>query len=247
MKNLTRASFIIWGALLFALPTLAATTASLSPSTITVVPGQKFTVIISVNPQGTANYAEKIEVVYPPETLAVDSFTFANNWMALAQPGYDVTDSTMGVLIRTAGYPAGFASTTTFGTISFSAKKAGSGTITIGNSSLAFEVNSQTPITGNSVAVTITTPVVAPVKAPIIAPQDTKVQKTISPVTTESATKTVQESEDEQMGGGAEQSAAVTSAVSSSGVPSFKWIVIGLIALVAVGFGAYTFGKSQRG
>ena len=44
---------------------LAATTASLSPANVNVTTGQKFDVAISVNPQGTTDYAEKLEVDYP--------------------------------------------------------------------------------------------------------------------------------------------------------------------------------------
>ena len=108
------------------------------------------------------NYAEKLEVDYPASDLAVTSFTLGNSWMALTQPGYDSTDNINGVLTKTAGYPSGFSGATTFGTITFYAKKAGTGTIKIGNSSLAFESSSQSAITGNGTAFTVSAVTVAP-------------------------------------------------------------------------------------
>lgn len=161
-KNTLIRSISIIGALMFASPLFAATTVSLSPATINVTPGQKFNVVVTVNPSGTNNYAEKIELNYPKEVLEVNSFTFANKWIPLTQSGYD--SNTDGVLIKTAGYPAGINGSTVFGTVSFTAKKAGTGTIKIGTSSLAFEASAQTAITGVGASFTIASAVVTPKK-----------------------------------------------------------------------------------
>lgn len=161
-KNTLIRSIAIIGVLMFASPLFAATTVSLSPATINVVPGQKFNVVVTVNPSGTNNYAEKIELNYPKDVLEVNSFTFANTWIPLTQSGYDI--NTDGVLIKTAGYPAGINGSTVFGTVSFTAKKTGTGTIKIGSSSLAFEVSSQTAITGAGSSFTVASPVVTPKK-----------------------------------------------------------------------------------
>lgn len=149
---------------------LAATTASLSPASVSTAPGKTFAVTIRVDPKGTANYAEKIVLNYPADLLKVDSFSFSGNWTALTQPGYDSTDNTKGVLIKTAGYPSGITSATSFGTVTFSVKKAGSGSISIGSGSEAFEKDEQAPLTGNAVTVTS-----AAAAAPVVVPQTTPV------------------------------------------------------------------------
>ena len=161
-KTILTITLATLGALVLAMPTLAATTVSLSPVSVSVKSGQSFNVSVAVNPQGTNNYVEKVELKYPADMLQVNSFTLGSAWMALTQPGYDLTDNTNGVLIKSAGYPGGFSSATTFGTVSFYAKKAGSGTITIGNNSLAFEVSSQSALSGSPVSFAITAPAVAP-------------------------------------------------------------------------------------
>jgi hypothetical protein len=141
-KSLFLITLIAAGAVL-ATSVWAATTISLSPASVSVNQGRTFNLIISVNPQGIKNYTVKAELKYPADLLEVKSFSFGNNWMALAQPGYDLIDNTNGVLIKTAGYPAGTSSAVTFGTVSFLAKKAGSGTIQVGNNSLALDSGNQ--------------------------------------------------------------------------------------------------------
>ena len=240
---------MILGALLFAASALAATSVSLFPATIETAPGQAFTVSISINPQGIPNFAEKIEMAYPAETFEATAFTLASNWIALSQPGYDATDNVKGVLVKTAGYPSGFTASTPFGTVSFRAKKAGSGTIAIGSNSLAFEANRESAMTGNSVAVTVNAPTAAPAvvpaKAPTtVTPQGAPAPKAVSPSKTGPTTDTAPE----QAGGEvdtATQGAAVTTASETGEIPR-KWIVIGLIVLALVGYGAYVLGTSRR-
>ena len=159
-KTILTITLATLGALVLVMPTSAATTVSLSPASVSVKSGQSFNVSVAVNPQGTNNYVEKVELDYPADMLQVNSFTLNSAWMALTQSGYDLTDNTNGVLIKSAGYPGGLSSATTFGSVSFYAKKAGNGTITIGNNSLAFEVNSQSALSGVPVSFTITAPAV---------------------------------------------------------------------------------------
>ena len=161
-KIILKNTILAIGVFMFALPVMAATTASLSPNSVNVVAGKSFTITVAVNPQGTANYAEKLEVDFPVANLQVESFTLGSNWMALTQPGYDSIDNTNGVLIKTAGYTGGITGATTFGTITFTALKSGSGNITIGNNSLAFEVKSQSAITGNQTAFNVSANTVTP-------------------------------------------------------------------------------------
>jgi len=162
-KLLFTISLAALGVIVLAMPALAATTVSLSPVNISVTSGKNFNVVIAVNPQGASNYTEKIELDYPADLLQVKSFSLGSNWMALSQTGYDLIDNTNGKLIKTAGYPGGISSSATFGTVSFYAKKAGSGTIKLGNGSLALDANNQNVLSGTpSVSVAITAPVSVP-------------------------------------------------------------------------------------
>ncbi len=153
LKKLARGLIIPAGFLLFGAGAFAATTATFSPSTINATPGQTFTVTVRVNPSGVQNYAEKLEVTYPASQLEVRSFSFASNWMSLSQAEYDLTDNVNGRMVKSAGYPGGFSSETVFGTITFAVKGSGNGVIRVGNNSQAFEISSQTGITGNQVSV----------------------------------------------------------------------------------------------
>ena len=162
-KLLFTISLAALGVIVLAMPALAATTVSLSPVNISVTSGKNFNVVIAVNPQGASNYTEKIELDYPADLLQVKSFSLGSNWMALSQTGYDLIDNTNGKLIKTAGYPGGISSSATFGTVSFYAKKAGSGTIKLGNGSLALDANNQNVLSGTpSVSVAITAPASVP-------------------------------------------------------------------------------------
>ena len=162
-KLLFTISLATLGVIVLAMPALAATTVSLSPVNISVTSGKNFNVVIAVNPQGASNYTEKIELDYPADLLQVKSFSLGSNWMALSQPGYDLIDNTNGVLIKTAGYPGGLSSSATFGTVSFYAKKAGSGTIKLGSGSLALDANNQNVLSGApQVAFTVTAPASVP-------------------------------------------------------------------------------------
>lgn len=161
MKKITLITILIMlGTFILTMPVIAATSVSFSPTSINTTNGQNFNVAITVNPQGVNNYAEKIELNYPSDILEVKSFSFGNTWMALTQPGYDLIDNTNGILIKSAGYPGGFSSAATFGTVSFYAKKAGNGTIKLGSNSLAFEVGSQSALSGAPVSFIITAPAV---------------------------------------------------------------------------------------
>ena len=166
-----------FGAMVLATPALSATNVSFTPVGVSAQQGQTFTLTIGVNSQGVKNYTAKTELRYPADLLEVRSFIFAPSWMPLAQPGYDLTDNTNGVLIKTAGYPGGVSSAVTFGTVSFLAKKNGNGTITLNSNSFALNANNQNVLAGASVqtavaiaapALTPTTSVVEPTEEPTV-------------------------------------------------------------------------------
>lgn len=131
-----------------AAPVYAATSASLSPQTISPVIGTQFTVVITVDPKSSTDYAEKIQIDYPADALSIASFSYDEAWMPFSLPGYESTDDTQGTLTRTADFPGGFSSPHTFGTVVFLAKKETSGTIKVGGSSIAFKTNGDASIAG---------------------------------------------------------------------------------------------------
>ena len=82
MKKIILTSILTtFGILIFALPTFAATTASLSPVTVNVTAGQSFNVTIAVNPQGVSNDVEKLEInkIYKAEDFKLKAFWYLNN------------------------------------------------------------------------------------------------------------------------------------------------------------------------
>lgn len=147
-----------------AAPALAATSVSFTPVNVSVRQGQTFTLTIGVNPQGAKNYTAKAELHYPADLLEVKSFTFANGWTPLSQSGYDLTDNTNGVFIKTAGYPGGVSSPVTFGTVSFLAKKSGNGTIVLNSNSFVLDANNQNVLAGASVQTAVAISAPAPVQ-----------------------------------------------------------------------------------
>ena len=225
------------GTILFALPALAATTASITPPTVKVVAGQQFNVVVAVNPNGTSDYAEKLQIDYPADLLQVTAFNIGSSWMSLTQPGYDSIDNANGVLTKTAGYTGGITSLTPFGTITFTAKKSGSGTITIGSGSQAFEKSGQTAITGTGASFVVTAATIAPAvthQAPVSATTD------LTPVTTINgqvvATTTAQ---------AAVAATQVAAASVSGGYGSmWIWIIIALIIIVIIVW--YVISKKRK-
>ena len=224
MKKITLTSIIsVASVFLFAIPAMAATTASLSPASINVTAGKSFNVTVAVNPQGTSNYVEKLEVDYPATDLEVTSFSLGNNWIALTQSGYDSVDNTNGILIKSAGYPKGISGSTMFGTITFRAKQAGSGSIKIGSNSLAYTTSSHSAITGNSAQYTVLA-VSRPV-GPVVGGANTAGQETVNTLSTSTQSDQTQPTSNLQ--------AAVAASGASSANYTWLWILI-LIIIIAV-------------
>ncbi len=141
-KIYTIASLALFG-LMVAANYASAATFQFSPANFNVTAGQTFTVTVALNPEGVKNYTSKMVVGFPSDILQVNSFTYANSWMPITSSGYDSVDNTNGVLTKTAGYPGGTANPVTFGTISFTAKKAGSGAVAITSQSLVLSNTGQ--------------------------------------------------------------------------------------------------------
>ena len=129
---------------------MASTNITLVPSTVNVVAGQKVDLTVYTNSNGVKNGTVKVEVKYPADLLQVSSFVQSSTWMSNTETGYDTIDNTNGVLIKTAGYPRGFTSTVSFGTITFTAKKAGVATVEVSNGSLALDASGKNAFSGDS-------------------------------------------------------------------------------------------------
>jgi hypothetical protein len=166
-----------------ALPAMAATSFSFSPITAKVTEGNTFSVAVTANPYGLANYTTKMALSFPADLLEVKSFNMGGDWMPLNQAGYNLIDNTNGSLIKTGGYAGGYTTAANFGTITFLAKKAGTGVIKVTSDSISYDADNKNVMSTTlpQVAVTIWA---TPVKTPVVTTP-------VKPVTT--PTETVKE------------------------------------------------------
>jgi hypothetical protein len=245
--NMYRSSttLLVFGLMLFAFAAqaLASTVTTLSPSTIEVKAGQTFTVNVSVNPQGTPNMVEKIELLFPSNLLSVTSFSQGANWMSLTQPGYDSTDNTGGTLVKTAGYPSGFSTSLTFGTVTFYAKNPGIGTIRLGSNSQAFDANGQTAMSGNTVTVNVLTQNVStPTNTTTVIPAKTSPTKQNPKINSTSAIAVSSTTASSTLG-----LASSTQVAASGESRPFNYVgVIVVIAIVLFVWGVYRWFSRRK-
>ncbi len=142
MQTLLIAAGLLWAAGVFAATVLW------SPTQVRVGKGQNVSLAVAIDPEDIKAYTVKLEITYPADTLEVQSFTFANNWMPLLQKGYDLTDNAKGALIKTAGFPGGLRAEAPFGTIIFKAKKLGDARVLVTANSFALGSTNQNTMTG---------------------------------------------------------------------------------------------------
>ncbi len=223
--------------------TLAMTTVSLSPVSVNVEEGQTFNLIVSVNSQIVKGYMVKLEIKFPADILEVESFNFGNSWMPLTQTGYNLTDNTNGVLIKTAGYPGGLISQVDFGTIVFKAKKSGVGTVKVTENSQALNIESLNVISGLPTTASITiTQVISPTS-------ETQAQPKTQPKTTVPSLPVTEE----QTAQPAAQTATQNSLVATIGGfltlgTGSVWlgILVGLIILAIIIYAIYLIRKRKN-
>ncbi|HVY72445.1 MAG TPA: cohesin domain-containing protein [Candidatus Paceibacterota bacterium] len=151
MKKLTFAFGLL---LAFSAYTAQAATITLSPTTISVAKGQTVTLTVAVDAQGSTLGTVSSNISYPSALLTPTSFTFAPNWMQLTKAGYDQMSA--GTVIKTAGYPGGFAGTKTLGTITFTAVGTGAALVQVQNNSLAYSTSNQNTLSGTQGSATVT-------------------------------------------------------------------------------------------
>ena len=179
--------FGVLGITILATPALATTTLLFAPANIDITKGEDFTIRVVANSErDIKSYTVKLVLEYPADLLKVKSFIIADNWMQLNQPGYDLTDNTNGLLIKTAGFPGGFSGLTVFGSISFSAKKTGKGIIKVRKDSFVLNAANQNIFSGplSQLLVTITIPPGKGIPPVLPAPEEEIVppEKGIPPV-----------------------------------------------------------------
>jgi len=109
-----------------------------SQKTLTIVAGRNYDVDVFVDSGSVKDYVVKMALDFPANLLEEKKFTFAEGWIAVTVPPYDITDNKSGTLIKSAGYPAGFLGKLKLGTISFYSKRGGSGKLTFLPESLAY-------------------------------------------------------------------------------------------------------------
>lgn len=155
-KNIILFSLALFGIMAFFPNVSHASVLKFSSTTVNYSPGQTFFFNVTLDPQGVANYTSKIEINFPADLMKVNSFTFGDNWTPISLSGYDLIDNTNGVLIKTAGYPGGVTTPLSFGTISFTTLKEGTGAITVNSNSSILGASGQNLLTGTAEQASVT-------------------------------------------------------------------------------------------
>lgn len=206
MKKFNQKTFLKIGivatALVVAFPAVAATTFNFVPAAKNAKVGEIFTLTLPISSTEKI-YTVKSEISFPADLLSVTAFNFSSSWMPLSQSGYDLTDNTNGLLVKSAGYPGGLSSTANFGTITFKAKKAGEARILLTSNSLVLNAsNANTLLGASEVRVSISTvqagnpATTAPVQqqTPVVS-QNPASQQTVTPAPSTSSATTEEELE----------------------------------------------------
>ncbi|MDE2172659.1 MAG: hypothetical protein KGJ33_01780, partial [Patescibacteria group bacterium] len=152
---------------------------------------------------------------------------------------------TQGILVKTAGYAGGITSVTPFGTITFTAKKSGTGTVSFGADSQAFLKTGKISITGAAASVTIGPTVVVPAKAALTSShnQSPTPQATpdMSPVTTQNGV-VITPTPSPVIGS---QVAAVGAATSTGGGSMTLWIIVAILVVAVVIYMIMRMGRKK--
>ena len=209
----------------------AVTAISMSPINVSVVAGQTFSVNLSLKPQESKIFTAKVALGFPADLIEVQSFTLGNKWMALSQDGYDLVDNTNGSFIKTAGYPKGVSSEADFGSITFKAKKSGSGYISLNSESLALDENNKNVLSPMLIR-TFVNIANAPVKtAPKILPVPSETVTATSEATSTATTTVVATTGiDNQTG----KSLTLTASIANIITLGTDSITVGIVVIVLI-------------
>lgn len=262
-RNILLSAVMAVLAVFAAVPAFAATI-KLSPGdAISAEQGETFAVTVTIEPQSEENYTADVQLNYPADLLQVASFTLEKNWMALSRPGYDLIDNTNGQLIKTAGYPDGISSPLQFGTVTFLAKKAGSGVISLGKGSFVLDGNNKnvlanapevpfaitaSPAQAGSATTTTTTKIKTQTQKVAFVAQEapsSTISSTISSTASSVLPETITETPTSS------SSPSLLASIRSIFVPNFEdyliWIdIVGYPALAIAGYIAYTKRRRSK-
>ena len=172
--------------LLILLPQITlASSISLFSSTSSVKPDKTFSLSIYVDPETTSSYTAQANIDFPANLVSIESFTYAASWFPISQPGYDSIDNVNGSMVKTAGYPGGFSSSTLFGTAVVKVKSAGSIDIYVNDKSYVLDVDSNNTLdTYGKVTITSSNPIVETPKTTVQAPSTVENNNTPTETTT---------------------------------------------------------------
>lgn len=109
-------------------------------SSAPVLEGETVSVSYMLVPgDGETVYTVGFSGEFPTELLSLTSFSFAQPWIVVPQPGHDEVDDVHGTFRKTAGYPGGTDSETLVGTATFLVNSAGRAEFAVGADSLAYD------------------------------------------------------------------------------------------------------------
>ena len=209
--------------LALAAPSIASakTDVTLSSTETAVKAGETFNVSISIAPSGETAYTSKVALSYPSDLLRAGTFSFAPDWLALSQPGYDSIDTVNGSIVKTGGYTKGVSSGTTqiFGTMTFTARRSGTAVISVTSGTQIYDSSSKNVYSGTNSSITVE-----------LSPAPEKVASTVT------ATPTITKA-----------TSTVSQAAAASTTGSVSYTLISIIILIALGaLGYFYYRKSAK-
>ena len=215
-----------------------------SPSNGPYTVGDVITVNVSANPTGSTIYTAMLDARFSPSTLEVITFTLNDALLPLKQSGYDALNNASGILTKTGGYTGGITTTGAFGVIVLRAKAAGTGTLTVADTSKLLDSNNTDQQSGeqtNSYTI-VAKPEPQTPSTPQATTQTTN-KPEASAITKTSAPKTVVTANATETPATSTQLAAA-GAIGTSTMLMWALVILGLIASFTVGYFA---GFRKRG
>jgi hypothetical protein len=205
--------------------------------------GNSYKVDVVVDPQQSKVYTAKVAIDFPASLLQVNDFVLSPGLMPLNQTGYDLVNNTSGSLIKTAGYSGGLSVPKTFGTITFYAKKSGSGTISLSSNSQFLDENNQNVFSGSQ-AVSFT------VKSDSPANQNTAAVATVAltpPAVTSTTTSTSTATSSDVIYVSTSTITATSAATTTTPASASPLWFIGVGAIIVILVAGYFISRGSRG
>ncbi len=226
----------------FAIAPLAyASTISYAPASVSVTEGQTFSVGVSVDPGAEKAYGVQLEATFPSDAIEATGMTLESGWISPASPSI-----TAGKLTQMAGVGGGFSTKKMLGTISFKAKKAGTATIAVADSSIVSNAQGANMLAGSQGTSVVTVAAIAAAPAPALVLVAPAPAPQVPKQTTENAVTAPATGESESAGSqataipevipeGVIAQPAAAALADIGGFSTTSMILIGLTLLVIVG------------